>query len=204
MGKRLKTRSNRKKSTAPLTIPQLKKAFDYIEEYAATMKPSIADFQKEWVKVFGRKISEDNVSAYLDFIANRKTGLRKFRGGAAPGLITGQGLIAGAVTDSGLRPYGIFQEYIGSGFEVGVPAMASQEMCATGFVGPQGPAPTVVNGGRRREAKRTLRRIRGGRFPFSTSPPSFSQNIFTQMRGQPLAPSDSAIENPYISTPALL
>jgi hypothetical protein len=178
-----------------MTIPQIKTAFDYISQYIMSEKPSVAEFKKEWKKVFHREMDDDNAKSYIEFVmkkpvAGRK--LRKFRGGAEPGLVTGQGLVAGAVTDSGLRPYGVFPEYVASGFEVGIPEMSSKELCGN-VLGQQGPIPTAPSGG-----KRTLRRVRGGRFPFSTAPPSFTQNILTSFRGQELPASGSPIENPYI------
>jgi hypothetical protein len=192
-------RRNTRISTKALTIPQLKHAFDYIEQYASA-KPSIPDFQKEWKKVFNRPIQKEHAESYLKFAGTKP--LRRFRGGGGPGVYAGQGMLPGAVTDSGLRPYGAFQEYVSSGFEVGVPAMSNQVMCEQGIVGPQGPLPGGVlsGGGSGGSSKRrkTLRRIRGGQFPQSTNPTSILQDISTAWKGLPLPASPSPIDNPYL------
>jgi hypothetical protein len=191
-----KTRRNRHSLSKSLTIPQLKNAFDYIEKYGKG-RPSVGDFQKEWKKVFGRPIEKDHADSYLKFIQTKP--LRHYRGGN-PGVFAGQGMIQGA-SDNGLRPYGVFQEYISSGFEVGIPAMSSQVMCEKGIVGPQGPAPTGMSGGRAlRIMRRSTRKrnVSGGNFPQSSNPTSLLHDISTAWKGLPLPASPSAIDNPYL------
>ena len=104
---------------------------------------------------------------------------------------TGQGMIPGQVTETGLKPYGAFPTYVSSGFEVGIPEPASRQACALGVsgLGPQD------GGAAAARKKRTLRKLRGGRIPFSTAPPSFMQNVATAWRGQQLPPSSSPIDN---------
>jgi hypothetical protein len=198
------------KASDALTIPQLKQAFDYIEDFASGA-PDVEDFMREWRRVFHRPIEREHASAYLDFVAreSRRRTLRVHRGGAEPGVYAGQGLIPGAVTPEGLRPYGAFPSYVASGFEVSIPIPAQGTACAAGLpgLGPQDAVPAVpavpaTTGGARGRAagreKRTLRRHRGGRIPFSTAPPSALQNMATLFRGQPMPPSASPIENPYL------
>jgi hypothetical protein len=186
-----------------LTIPELKQAFDYIESFAKD-KPSLKAFQDEWKKVFNRPIQAEHAKAYLDFTLKSGTRkLRKYRGrGGAegPGVFAGQGMLPDQVTDTGLRPYGFFQKYVSDGFDIGIPQMSSQVMCEKGIIGPQGPlpsAPLVSSGGGKRK-KRTLRKIRGGRFPASMNPTSLLQDIATAWRGETLPASPSPIDNPYL------
>jgi hypothetical protein len=194
MVKKDSTRKHTRASDA-LTIPQLKQAFDYIEDFASS-RPDIKIFLKEWKKVFGRPLEEEQGRAYIEFISkSNKRILRSHRGGSMLDTSTGQGMIPGQVTETGLKPYGAFPTYVSSGFEVGIPEPASRQACALG-VGGLGPQ----DGGARAAAaaarkKRTLRRLRGGRIPFSTAPPSFMQNAATAWRGQPLPPSSSPIDN---------
>ncbi len=119
-----------------MTIPQLRKAFDHIEEFTSQVVHSQKDkvkqrkaFQEEWMRVFHRSIDDKAADAYLHFESKKKkTGkTRKQRGGAALG---------GAPLDYSTRPgiygvYGSFPEYIGAGFSFGndINKMAIQEGC---------------------------------------------------------------------------
>ena len=206
MVQRKKTRKTNAARKAPvLTIPELKMAFDYIELFAKS-SPSVEDFQREWKRVFHRPIYKEHAESYLKFVEeaeqHRRPVLRKYRGrggGEGPGVFAGQGLVADAVTESGLRPYGIFQKYVADGFDIGIPQMSSQIACQQGLQGPQGPLPSApMDGGRRRGSKRTLRKIRGGRFPESMNPTSLLQDIAIAWRGEQLPASPSALDNPYL------
>jgi hypothetical protein len=201
-----KTKSTRQPTY--LTIPELKQAFDYIESFAKD-RPSLKEFQEEWKKVFNRPIMAEHAKAYLEFtVKNAATGTRKLRkyrgrGGAeVPGVFAGQGLLPGDVTADGLRPYGIFQKYVSDGFEIGIPQMSSQVMCEKGIVGPQGPLPSapLVGGAAAasQKRKRTIRKVRGGRFPQSMNPTSLLQDIATAWRGETMPASPSPLDNPYL------
>lgn len=130
-----KTRKQKKShSKGAMSIPQLRKAFDHIEEYTVRLisrekdkKKQRRAFQEEWMRVFHRSIDDKAADAYLQF-EGKKGKTRKMRGGAALG---------GAPLDYSTRPgiygvYGNFPEYITAGFSTVGDAtnkMAIQEGC---------------------------------------------------------------------------
>ena len=124
-----------------LTIPQLRKAFDQIQAIAqklaagAITDESVANFRKEWQRVFHKQLADKDAREYLGHIKSmhlvddvpkrtmRKaaTGTRK-RGGQAGG----GGPLAGAPLEHVTQPgvygtYGNFLPYVAQGFGVGVP-----------------------------------------------------------------------------------
>jgi hypothetical protein len=124
-----------------LTIPQLRKAFDQIQAIAqklaagAITDEGVANFRKEWQRVFHKQLADKDAREYLEHIKSmhlvedgpkrtmRKaaTGTRK-RGGQAGG----GGPLAGAPLDHVTQPgvygtYGNFLPYVAQGFGVGVP-----------------------------------------------------------------------------------
>jgi hypothetical protein len=128
----------KKQKKGSMTIPQLRTAFDHIENFTTSLLRKERDagkrrkaFQEEWMKVFHRAVDEKSADAYLHFESKKskhagKT--RKMRGGAALG---------GAPLDYSTRPgiygvYGTFPEYISAGFSTFGDAtnkMAIQEGC---------------------------------------------------------------------------
>lgn len=104
-----------------MTIPQLRKAFDHIEEFSNALLHQTKDtterrkaFQKEWLKVFHRQVDDKSADAYLQFEEKKvkKSGkTKKQKGGAA---------LSGAPLDYSTRPglegmYGTFPAYVSSG-----------------------------------------------------------------------------------------
>lgn len=71
--------STAKTTTTPLTIPQLRRAFESIDRFVAK-SPSVADFQKHWKKTFGKPVSAEAARDYLQFAAATK----KTQGGGGP------------------------------------------------------------------------------------------------------------------------
>lgn len=81
-----------------LTIPELRRGFEHIEEYAArlvasvgakkmTKAAAIADYAKEWKRIFHRTLPAKSAEASLDFamtVRSTSTRRRGQRGGAAP------------------------------------------------------------------------------------------------------------------------
>lgn len=173
----------RKQKKAPMSIPQLRKAFDHIESVTAQILSRESDtskrrkaFQAEWMKVFHRPVDDKAADAYLQFESkhkHKKTLKRKGqRGGAA---------LAGAPLDSSTRPgiygvYGEFPQYISGGFATFGDAtnkMAIQEDCnsaaaAAKFQAPYtgfGAASLAQQGGgkkSRKSKKGKTRKMRGG------------------------------------------
>jgi hypothetical protein len=118
-----------------LSIPELRRAFEYIESYVHTHKGNVKGLREEWKKVFYKDLPADQAKAYMDFVSSSKGGAASStrrrtlrRGGAAP--------IAGAPLDYTTRPgyhitagvnegsYALVPKYVDSGFWN--PAIAKQ------------------------------------------------------------------------------
>jgi hypothetical protein len=173
----------RKQKSSSMTIPQLRKAFDHIENYTLALLRRESDkkkqrkaFQEEWMKTFHRSIDEKAADAYLQFEGkkSKKKTTKKQRGGAA---------LAGAPLDYSTRPgiygvYGEFPAYISGGFATMGDAtnkMAIQEGCNSAaeaakfqapYTGFGAPSLLSQKGGKSRKTKgkrsRKTRRMRGG------------------------------------------
>jgi hypothetical protein len=138
-----KHKQQQKQTHSMMTIPQLRKAFDHIEDFTMDLLRRTSDkkerrkaFQTEWAKVFHRNVDDASADAYLAFEAKKSKGskshthkhARKQKGGAP---------LAGAPLDYSTRPgiygvYGTFPEYITGGFATMGDAtnkMAIQEGC---------------------------------------------------------------------------
>jgi len=109
-----------------LTIPELRRAFEHIEEYAMAHMSDVKGLQEEWKKVFYKDLDKESALAYLEHVktlpkkakALRKT--RSTKGGAA---------LAGAPLEYMTRPgiyltqggidensYAQVPKYVASGF----------------------------------------------------------------------------------------
>jgi len=173
----------KKQKKSSMTIPQLRKAFDHIEDFSLTLVKRERDatkrrkaFQEEWMKVFHRHIDDKAADAYLQFEAKKTKGkgqTRRMKGGAA---------LAGAPLDYSTRPgiygvYGEFPQYIASGFSTFGDAtnkMAIQEGCNSAaeaakfqapYTGFGAPSLLSQKGGKSRKQKkggRKTRKQRGG------------------------------------------
>jgi hypothetical protein len=171
----------RKQKKTPMSIPQLRKAFDHIESVTSGILARERDaskrrkaFQAEWMKVFHRAVDDKAADAYLQFESKKKKTRRGQRGGAA---------LAGAPLDYSTRPgiygvYGEFPQYISGGFATFGDAtnkMAIQEDCnsaaaAAQFQAPYkgfGAASLAQNGGAKKsrkgkKGKRGTRKMKGG------------------------------------------
>ena len=170
-----------------MTIPQLRKAFDHIERFTASLlkETKSADsneqrkaFQKEWMKVFHRAVDDKSANAYLEFESKKvgkKSGTRKQKqqGGSAP--------LSGAPLDYSTRPgidgiYGVFPAYVSSGFAFynDINKEAPLAGCGTENTTPKVPlsigSNEVQKGGKRRRSGRATRKAsrkqqQGGAFP---------------------------------------
>jgi hypothetical protein len=112
----------RKQKKGIMTIPQLRKSFDHMEQFSTSLlrkgsKDMVAKrkaFQKEWLRVFKRPVDTKAADAYLMFEAKR-SGSRKQKGGAA---------LSGAPLDYTDRPglvqegpYAAFPAYLDKGLD---------------------------------------------------------------------------------------
>jgi hypothetical protein len=124
-----------------LTIPQLRKAFDQIQSIAqklaagAITDESVANFRKEWQRVFHKQLADKDAREYLEHIKSMhlaedgpKRTMRKAASGTRKrgNQTGGGGPLAGAPLDHVTQPgiygtYGNFLPYVAQGFGVGVP-----------------------------------------------------------------------------------
>lgn len=115
-------KSIKQEQQKPLTIPELRKAFDAIDAKVEQLRGAdkstqISEFKKTWKSVFGRDVSTKAVEAYLHVklsVGKGKKATRKMkkqRGGA---------VLAGAPLDYQLRPgidgpHGVYPAYVEKG-----------------------------------------------------------------------------------------
>lgn len=168
-----------------MTIPQLRKAFDHIESFTASLLTKTKDagerrkaFQKEWSKVFHRSVDDKSADAYLQFEEKKKkkSGTRKQRGGSM--VTTGQrggAPLGGAPLDYSTRPgiegvYGSFPAYVSSGlaFYNDINKQAPVAGCGVENTTPKVPlsiGSNEVQKGGKRKTRKNRRQGGGGTFP---------------------------------------
>ena len=181
-----KQSKTRKIKKGLMTIPQLRKAFDHIERFTASLLHSTKDaterrkaFQKEWMKVFHRAVDDKSADAYLQFEEKKvgkgkKAGTRKQKGGLSVNNDQrGGAALEGAPLDYSTRPgidglYGTFPAYVSSGlsFYNDINKEAPLAGCGVENTTPKVPisigSNEVQKGGRR---TRKNKRQGGGAFP---------------------------------------
>ncbi len=151
----------------------------------------VAEFQREWMKTFGKPVNKAHTVAYLNHVAgigsnkSQKGGSSSATaplGGAPldyslqPGLYLSQGSlpVAASGSQSGGGAYGNFLQYLAGGFDVGVPARANQMQCGQVDQTPILRAGLGDNtyfakaGGRRRTLRRSRKQTGG--MPKATTP----------------------------------
>ena len=138
-----------KKTQGVHTIPEIRRTFEYMEEYVAkknasgqTSKHIVKDLQAEWKKKFGKPLDERSAHAFVEDIRTkprpheRKRTIRH-RGGAAlhgaplaDTMRAGISLAPASIPMGGHLPYsggapstfGSFVDYISSGFQIPEPS----------------------------------------------------------------------------------
>lgn len=101
-----KTASKNVKS-ANMTVPELRRAFQHIHKISQK-GVSVAEFRKEWKKVFGTELTQKVASEYLDFVKQSKTSQK---GGAYSPAPLGYEMGPGATTAGPSVP-----AYVAGGF----------------------------------------------------------------------------------------
>ena len=141
-----------------MTIPQLRRAFEDIQEFVKKTKYSLPEFRKHWEKVFGKSVSLKAAKEYLEYLKEHHANPKQ-HGGMAP-------------LDYQLRPgvdgvYGNFPPYVSSGF--GPTLRDSFTMgCGKEDISPRVPASMGSNlfsakgGGKKYKKHQTRRKQRGG------------------------------------------
>lgn len=174
MAKKARTHKMKKHGKL-LSIPQLRKSFDHIDEWVEShvrkgpVKGLVPAFQAEWKKTFHREVDSSAAEAYLSLkqhSAPRITRKHKQSGGGAN--------LAGAPLDYTTRPgvygvYGNFPQYVSSGLsfynDINKDGLTSQ--CGKENITPEIPASMGSNavgqkGGRHRSRKYKTRKQKGG------------------------------------------
>ena len=193
-------KSNKQEQQKPLTIPELRKAFDAIDAKVEQLRGAekstqISEFKKTWKSVFGRDVSTKAVEAYLHVklaVGKGKKATRKMkkqRGGAMP--------LAGAPLDYQLRPgidgpHGVYPAYVEKGltFYDSINQIGMKAECGVKDFTPNVPKDMGSNqaGG----ANATFKDFASAMTfkPFdSTVPSSVFQDIRTAYLGKDLPPS---------------
>jgi hypothetical protein len=204
-----KQNKTRKVKKGLMTIPQLRKAFDHIENYTTSLLKSTKDaterrkaFQKEWKKVFHRDVDDKSANAYIEFEekkVGKSKGTRKQKGGLS--VSTDQ---RGGSASSGLAFYNDINKE------------APLAGCGTENTTPKVPisigSNEVQKGGRR---TRKNKRQGGGSFPSisefaqamsfrpvpASAPPSSIYTAQMDFKGLPSPPSSQAntATPPYVT-----
>jgi hypothetical protein len=177
MAKKARTHKMKKQGKL-LSIPQLRKSFDHIDEWVEShvrkghVKELVPAFQAEWKKTFHREVDASAAEAYLSLkqhSAPRVTRKHRQSGGGAA--------LQGAPLDYSTRPgvygvYGNFPEYVSSGLrfynDINQDSLTAQ--CGKENITPDIPASMGSNevaqkGGRRRSRKYKTRKQKGGAQP---------------------------------------
>lgn len=150
-----KTRKTKNTSAKAMTVPQLRRAFEHIDQFVAKKTTDVEAFRKEWKKTFGKEVSKAASEDYLKFVKSKKSQRGGGSGGMSPASI-GYDMRAGTDT-----PYGSFNKYIGDGFGF-ANADSVAAACGRENITPRLPADLGSNkvGGRRRKT----RKQKGGSF----------------------------------------
>jgi hypothetical protein len=185
------TKKKNTKSTKIMTIPQLRKAFELIEQKSNKIQ-SVSEFQEVWKSVFHKSIDAKAAEAYLQMKkkSSRKTRRNKNKqsGGVAPlDYTTGPGVTG---------QYGNFLPYISSGFgfynQINNIAMDSD-------CGKQNITPTISSdmGSNKVTSGGSLNEFLSQRIITSESPPTPLQDLVDHMRGMKLGSSPDPLQTHY-------
>jgi hypothetical protein len=220
-----KTRRASKKATAkpmakaypPMNIPELRSAFEQIEQWVLDQKETgpalVKAFQKEWEELFRKPVDRDSAEAYIEHVkgeARHYKKQKKQKGGAVPlaGAPLDYTTRAGLYVIPGVNQHSYPQvpNYVDSGFWN--PEIAQQYDPVPGQTiyptrTPLGMGSNLVGGGSRK--KRGKKTQKGGSLwsstmdsvhqlmfrPISTTtpPPSAAMDAQNAMRGQTLGQS---------------
>jgi hypothetical protein len=196
-----KTQKRNSKGKTLMTIPQLRSAFEHLDEKAMELKgkdskTQIHEFQAAWKSIFSREVSAKAVEAYLAVKHAESRSKTNRRNTRRKSKQTGGSPLAGAPLDYQTRPgidgvHGAFPAYVDKGltFYNDINQHARMADCGVKDVSPHLPAGMGSNQA-------------GGAVSFSdfasavsfkpfesTTPPTVYQDIRSAYLGLPLPPS---------------
>lgn len=187
-----------KGAKSALSIPELRRSFEHIEEFSRrlvdqlvhkkiTRSAAVAEYSKEWRRVFHRALPASSAEASIDFALSvkparhtKKQGKMHMRGGAVPveAVVGGQqpGIYAaptlpGQTGEGGYTLHAQVPNYVMSGFDATTWRDSHQVLCGTENSTAQVPAnmgsnAVTIKGGSRKGLKRTKKQ-RGGNAPLA-------------------------------------
>ncbi len=206
-----------------LTIPQLRKAFDQIQSIAQKMAAgtindeSVANFRKEWKRVFNKDLNDKDAREYLNHIKTMNLGQKRTLGSGGKtrkrGQSGGGGPLVGAPLDHTTQPgvygtYGNFLPYVAQGFGVGVPidsqtrpALPDPDLTVPRDVGSGallkggGSSRKTTRGRKQRLGTRRHKKQMGGmKIITATNPTAVIYDAITAWEGRQLPESPSAVD----------
>jgi len=217
-------RRTRKSTKGQYSIPELRRSFEYIEQYVdnkiqskETNKNIIKNLRKEWKRVFSKELNKKSAEAFVNdrskFKRNtlRKGGMAPVDYALRPGVYVapGQIPIAGHLPTSGLVPsdFGNYTEYVDKGFfnpniAQSYDPLSYQTRFPTSV--PEGMGSNLFKGGRRRST-RSKRTRKGGSMgsliseafqrPIpASSPPAILQDMQSMWNGTSTGPSPDQVQ----------
>lgn len=195
------------KKTALQTIPELRRSFDYMDEFVKNRIVSgvpkeqlVKEVQREWLRVFSKRLQKKNATAFVEHLMeqhSRRRSVRgtrrRIRGGVAPFMDpttqAGVYLASGTPpTASGQYPmangapsaYGSLTAYISHGFQ-NPEIAATQDPVKGQSVFPTQPPPSMgsnlVRGGGRGTRSKRKRDVKGGALVGSVLTQAFTRPI---------------------------
>lgn len=122
-------RKSEKHHEEALTIPELRRAFEHIEEFAMTHTGDIKALQEEWKKVFYKELDKESAEEYMAHVKSLPKKTRTLRKTRSANKSIGGAALAGAPIDYTTRPglypmaagidsnsYAQVPKYVASGF----------------------------------------------------------------------------------------
>lgn len=207
---RRQTKQTRSKVEGAMTIPELRRAFEHIEDVihdchtsGDTKEETIKHIRKEWMRTFRKELSKASAEKLVmnHTASHRKRGTRKRGGGGALGYAP-----VGYQTRPGDYSYssqGGMGDYFSKGISVTVPE--------SGMTEGTWPTPDKSLGSNQfipmKGGRRGVRRNKGGALSWSTldaaftrpvggsSPPGVLFDAQTMMKGQQVGSSSNLIQN---------
>lgn len=198
------TRKFVEKHTKAMTIPELRRAFEKIEDFTKKNSKDVEGFRKLWKKTFGKEVSKQSAEDYLAFVSANPSSTKQTGGGAPLDYTTRPGAEL---------PYGSFLKYVAGGM---APPMDSFGMLREDIT-PRISADMGTNtvnfskgGGKRNRVTRRKQQKGGGMYPalaemltrpfLMNSPPSAAQDLQMVSKGIDSLPSPRPEINDLSST----
>lgn len=170
-----KTKRVSKSKVKPITVPELRRAFEHIHTFLHKGATTQA-FRKEWKKVFGTELSEKTAADYLAFVESDKSKKQKQRGG---GQIMSPAPLGYDMTNPGTASQApSVPAYVAGG--MAPPADSVYASCGQNkFLPPAASMGSNQVGGKRQRRATRKRKQGGGALSMSSAFAEFAQRPFS-------------------------